>query len=125
MLSPGQSAFPADVLPRLAASGLGRRGAIENLDEAIISVARMAQPAVGRTTCAEILHFFLAEYSPEARTGGGGGVREEGEEIALLELPLARAWEMVRMGEIRDAKTVLLLQHLLLLRGGGLPAGGG
>ena len=30
--------------------------AIENLDEAIISVARMAQPAVGRTTCAEILH---------------------------------------------------------------------
>jgi ATP-dependent DNA helicase RecQ len=29
---------------------------IENLDEAIISVARMAQPAVGRTTCAEILH---------------------------------------------------------------------
>ena len=30
--------------------------AIENLDEAIISVARMAEPAVGRTTCAEILH---------------------------------------------------------------------
>jgi ATP-dependent DNA helicase RecQ len=30
--------------------------AIENLDQAIISVARMAQPAVGRTTCAEILH---------------------------------------------------------------------
>ena len=30
--------------------------AIENLDEAIISVARTAQPAVGRTTCAEILH---------------------------------------------------------------------
>jgi len=29
---------------------------IENLDEAIISVARTAQPAVGRTTCAEILH---------------------------------------------------------------------
>jgi ATP-dependent DNA helicase RecQ len=30
--------------------------AIEDLDQAIISVARMAQPAVGRTTCAEILH---------------------------------------------------------------------
>ena len=29
---------------------------IENLDEAIVSVARMAKPAVGRTTCAEILH---------------------------------------------------------------------
>ena len=30
--------------------------AIENLDDAILSVARVAQPAVGRTTCAEILH---------------------------------------------------------------------
>ena len=29
---------------------------IENLDQAIVSVARTAQPAVGRTTCAEILH---------------------------------------------------------------------
>jgi ATP-dependent DNA helicase RecQ len=30
--------------------------AIESLDDAIISVARSARPAVGRTTCAEIIH---------------------------------------------------------------------
>jgi ATP-dependent DNA helicase RecQ len=30
--------------------------AIEGLDDAIVSVARTAKPAVGRTTCAEILH---------------------------------------------------------------------
>jgi ATP-dependent DNA helicase RecQ len=30
--------------------------AIADLDDAIISVARLANPAVGRTTCAEILH---------------------------------------------------------------------
>ena len=30
--------------------------AIEDLDDAILSVARTARPAVGRTTCAEILH---------------------------------------------------------------------
>jgi superfamily II DNA helicase RecQ len=30
--------------------------AIADLDEAILSVARSARPAVGRTTCAEILH---------------------------------------------------------------------
>jgi ATP-dependent DNA helicase RecQ len=30
--------------------------AIEDLDSAIISVAKMAKPAVGRTTCAEIVH---------------------------------------------------------------------
>ena len=30
--------------------------AVENLDDAILSIARSARPAVGRTTCAEILH---------------------------------------------------------------------
>jgi ATP-dependent DNA helicase RecQ len=31
-------------------------GSVANLDDAIVSVARSARPAVGRTTCAEILH---------------------------------------------------------------------
>jgi ATP-dependent DNA helicase RecQ len=31
-------------------------GSVATLDEAIVSVARTARPAVGRTTCAEILH---------------------------------------------------------------------
>jgi nudix-type nucleoside diphosphatase (YffH/AdpP family) len=66
----------------------------------------------------EKLRFFTAEYDPGARTGGGGGLREEGEDIEVLELPLAEAWAMVGRGEIMDAKTVLLLQHLLLARGG-------
>jgi ATP-dependent DNA helicase RecQ len=30
--------------------------AIADLDDAIITVARLAKPAIGRTTCAEILH---------------------------------------------------------------------
>jgi ATP-dependent DNA helicase RecQ len=30
--------------------------AVESLDDAIVTVARMARPAVGRTTCVEILH---------------------------------------------------------------------
>jgi GDP-mannose pyrophosphatase NudK len=112
-VEPGDS--PAETARKEAEQEIGTRlGALQQV------FALYTSPG----TCAEILHFFLAEYSPEARTGGGGGLREEGEEIALLELPLARAWEMVRVGEIRDAKTVLLLQHLLLLRGG-LPAGGG
>lgn len=65
---------------------------------------------------AEVLHFFLADYDPGERSGAGGGVREEGEEIEILELPLDRAWTMVRSGGIRDAKTVLLLLQLMLER---------
>ena len=71
----------------------------------------------------EKLHFFTAEYDAQARSGGGGGLREEGEDIEVLELPLAGAWAMVGRGEIADAKTVLLLQHLMLTRAQG-PAPG-
>jgi nudix-type nucleoside diphosphatase (YffH/AdpP family) len=73
----------------------------------------------GATT--EKLHFFTAEYDPGERSGGGGGLHEEGEDIEVLELPLAEAWAMVERGEIVDSKTVLLLQHLLLARGEGAP----
>jgi nudix-type nucleoside diphosphatase (YffH/AdpP family) len=61
---------------------------------------------------AEKLHLFVAQYGSDDHVGQGGGVRAEGEEIELLEMPLARAWEMVRSGAIVDAKTVLLLQHV-------------
>ncbi len=61
---------------------------------------------------AEKLHLYLATYDPGERSGKGGGLREEGEEIEILELPLARAWAMVEAGEIVDAKTVLLLQYV-------------
>jgi nudix-type nucleoside diphosphatase (YffH/AdpP family) len=66
----------------------------------------------GATT--EKQHLFLAAYDPGERVGPGGGQRDEDEDIQVLQVPLARAWAMVQAGEIVDAKTVLLLQHLLL-----------
>jgi nudix-type nucleoside diphosphatase (YffH/AdpP family) len=63
---------------------------------------------------AERLHLFVAEYGLGDHVGRGGGVRGEGEDITVLELPLGQAWEMVATGQIVDAKTVLLLQHVRL-----------
>jgi hypothetical protein len=63
---------------------------------------------------AEKLHLFVAAYGPDDRIGAGGGLAEEGERIQRLEMPLAHAWEMVEAGEIIDAKTVLMLQHVRL-----------
>jgi nudix-type nucleoside diphosphatase (YffH/AdpP family) len=73
---------------------------------------------------AEKLHLFLAAYDPADRSGGGGGLREEGEDIAPLEVPLDEAWRMVLDGRIADAKTVLLLQHAMLARAGVAVPGG-
>ncbi|PQA58407.1 GDP-mannose pyrophosphatase NudK [Siphonobacter curvatus] len=61
----------------------------------------------------EILYFFVAEYEDTHRVNEGGGVVEE-EDIRVLELPFPQALQMIENGEIKDAKTVLLLQQLLL-----------
>jgi GDP-mannose pyrophosphatase NudK len=58
----------------------------------------------------EVLHFFVAEYSKDMRVGEGGGVDEE--ELEVLELPFRRALAMIDSGEIKDAKTIMLLRHL-------------
>lgn len=59
---------------------------------------------------AEKLHLFLSEYAQGDRTGEGGGLPEEGEEIEVLELKLDEACAMIGT-DIIDAKTVVLLQH--------------
>ncbi|MCA9836042.1 MAG: NUDIX domain-containing protein [Trueperaceae bacterium] len=61
----------------------------------------------------EKLYFFIAEYEPEHK-GKGGGIEAEGEDIEVLELPFAKTLEMIKTGEIRDAKTIMLLQYAAL-----------
>lgn len=62
----------------------------------------------------ERLHGFIAPYQPADRVGAGGGLAEEGESIEVLELGYEAAFAMVASGEIADAKTIMLLQHLQL-----------
>lgn len=64
----------------------------------------------------ERLHLFMAEVKSEHREGIGGGLHEEGEDIHVLEIPIKDAIAMVADGRIRDAKTVILLQHAMLAK---------
>ncbi|WP_368768033.1 NUDIX domain-containing protein [Klebsiella michiganensis] len=64
----------------------------------------------------EKLYFFIAEYSADDRRSDGGGLATEGEDIEVLEWPLEKALQAIREGEIVDAKTIMLLQHLALNR---------
>lgn len=58
----------------------------------------------------ERLTLFLARYDSKAPRGRGGGHEHEGEDIAVLEMPLDQALAMAADGRIADAKTILLLQ---------------
>ncbi|GGD28448.1 GDP-mannose pyrophosphatase NudK [Flavobacterium orientale] len=59
----------------------------------------------------EILYFFTAEYQPEMKVSEGGGLATEHEYIEVLELDFNQALKMVYDGEIKDAKTIMLLLH--------------
>lgn len=62
----------------------------------------------------EKIHYFIAEYTSDMQVSDGGGLDEETEDIEVLEFPIKQAYQMVLDGEIKDAKTIILLQHLLL-----------
>lgn len=59
----------------------------------------------------EILYFFVAEYSKEMKISDGGGADDEHENIEVLELPFSKALDMIKTGEIKDGKTIMLLQY--------------
>ena len=46
------------------------------------------------------------------KVNDGGGAEDEHENIEVLELPFNEALRMMERGEIKDAKTVVLLQYL-------------
>ena len=59
----------------------------------------------------EILHLFIAEYDPSMKVSAGGGLENEHEEIDIIEIPFDQAYVMIEAGEIKDAKTIMLLQY--------------
>ena len=62
----------------------------------------------------EILYFFVAEYSSSMKVHEGGGMEHEQENIEVLEIKFDDAMQMISTGEIKDAKTIMLLQYAKL-----------
>ena len=62
----------------------------------------------------EILYFFVAEYSKAMKVTEGGGLEHEQENIEVLEMTLDQAFNMMHTGEIKDGKTIMLLQYAKL-----------
>lgn len=64
----------------------------------------------------EFMHLYLAPYHAALRTGNGGGVDGEHENITVHEIPLADLAAQADRGELADMKTALLLTTLRLRR---------
>lgn len=80
----------------------------------ISKVEKIFEAYMSPGSVTEILYFFIAEYSDEMKINEGGGLEEEGENIEVLELNFNETLSMIDKGEIKDAKTIMLLQHLRL-----------
>ena len=78
----------------------------------ISKVEKVFEAYMSPGSVTEILYFFIAEYSHEMKVNDGGGLEEEGENIEVLELPFEESLKMIDTGEIKDAKTIMLLQRL-------------
>jgi nudix-type nucleoside diphosphatase (YffH/AdpP family) len=68
-------------------------------------------------TVTERVSFFAAEIDATMKTGKGGGLEDEGEDIEILEIPLAEAYDMIASGRICDGKTIMLLQWAVMKYG--------
>ncbi|WP_294220064.1 GDP-mannose pyrophosphatase NudK [uncultured Chryseobacterium sp.] len=89
-----------------------RRETEEETGYKISHIEKIFEAYMSPGSVTEILHFFIAEYTTEMKTGEGGGLDDEGENIEVLELDFEIALEMIDSGEIKDAKTIMLLQHI-------------
>ena len=59
----------------------------------------------------EILYYFVAEYSEDMKVSDGGGLESENEDIEVLEVTFNEALDMINTGELKDAKSIILLQY--------------
>ena len=92
------------------------REAQEETGRQAFGVEHMFDAYMSPGSVQEKVSCFLGLYDAGTAPQGGGGLAHEGEDIEILELPLAQAMAMIGRGEIMDGKTIMMLQWLALNR---------
>jgi len=82
----------------------------------INNVEKVFQTYMSPGSVTEELFLFVGEYDDSMKVSDGGGAEDETENIEVLELNFDEAITMVSKGEIKDAKTIMLLQYAKLNR---------
>jgi hypothetical protein len=75
-------------------------------------------PSPGVTS--ERIYIFLGLVNYKDRLNAGGGLTGEGEDIQVESLSFQESMMMIARGEISDAKTIIALQHLALIKSRGV-----
>ena len=105
---------PAGILDADDPEAEVRREAEEEVGLRLSRLERLSTAWACPGVSTERIHLFLATYGEADRTGGGGGLASEHEEIAVIEMALAELAAMVDDGRLTDLKTLVLVQTLRL-----------
>ena len=107
---------PAGLLEGVEPAERMRAELIEETGFEVTTLTHLFDVYMSPGSVTEYLAFFKGIYAAENQTTEGGGVIDEGEDIEVLHVPFKNAFAMIQSGEICDAKTVILLQHLMIER---------
>ncbi|POY39004.1 GDP-mannose pyrophosphatase NudK [Solitalea longa] len=91
-----------------------RRETEEETGYKVTDVRKVFEAYMSPGSVTEILYFFIAEYTKEMKVSEGGGVEHEEENIEVLEIDINEGMKMIERGDIKDAKTIMLLQYVKL-----------
>ena len=105
---------PAGLLDNLDPEQRIRAEVEEETGYSVGQVQKVFEAFMSPGSVTEKLYFFIAEYQAGDRAGDGGGIKEEDEDIEVLEVSFQAAMQAIRDGDIVDAKTIMLLQYLAL-----------
>jgi nudix-type nucleoside diphosphatase (YffH/AdpP family) len=105
---------PAGLLDERSPEEAIRKETAEETGYVIHDVKKVFEAFMSPGSVTEKLYFFVAEYDSAAKQEEGGGVPNDGEDIETIEMRLDDALDKVAAGEIRDGKTIMLLQYARL-----------
>jgi len=91
-----------------------RRETEEETGYKVSHVEKIFEAYMSPGSVTELIYFFIAEYSSDMKMHEGGGIDHEQEDIEVLEIPIDTAYKMIGSGEIKDGKTIILLQYIRL-----------
>jgi GDP-mannose pyrophosphatase NudK len=91
-----------------------RRETEEETGYKVTNIHKAFEAYMSPGSVTEILYFYVAEYTQDMKVNEGGGLENDQEHIEVLELPFEVTLQMIENGEIKDGKTIMLLQYLRL-----------